>query len=143
MPMGDKSDAMCGVMMMITMTMTMAIMMMIGISSISIRVDKCCTFEVKKASTSSVQHLLKLVLNHDLISTVEIGKSFKYLGRYFTFSMVNHNHLSEVLDLLTILMAQIDGITCHPKNKLLIYHCLAFSKLSWLFTIATILAKTS
>ena len=38
-----------------------------------IRVDKCSTFGIKKASTSSVQYLPKLILNHDLIPTVEIG----------------------------------------------------------------------
>ena len=59
-----------------------------------IRVDKFSTFGVKKASTSSVQYLLKLILNHDLTPTVEIGKSFKYLGRCFNFSMGNHNHFS-------------------------------------------------
>ena len=106
-----------------------------------IRVDKCSTFGIKKASTSSVQYLPKLILNHDLIPTVEIGKSFKYLGRYFNFSMDNHNHLSEVLDLVTTLMAQIDGIPFHSKNKLLIYHRFVLSKISWHFTIAS-LGKT-
>ena len=106
-----------------------------------IRVDKCSTFGIKKASTSFVQYLPKLVLNHDLIPTVEIGKSFKYLGRYFSFSMDNHNHLSEVLDLITNLMTQIDRIPCHPKNKLLLYHRFVLSKLSWHFTIAN-LGKT-
>ena len=93
-----------------------------------IRVDKCSTFGIKKASTSSVQYLPKLILNHDLIPTAEIGKSFKYLGRYFNFSMDNHNHLSEVLDLVTTLLAQIDGIPCHPKNQLLIYHRFVLSR---------------
>ena len=87
-----------------------------------IRVDKCSTLGIKKGSTSSVQYLPKLILNHDLIPTVDSGKTFKYLGRYFNFSMDNHNHLSEVLDLVTTLMAQSNGIPCHPKNKLLIYH---------------------
>ena len=62
------------------------------------------------------------ILNHNLVPTVQIGKSFIYLGRYFNFSMDNHDHLSEVLDLVTNLTTQIDGITCHPKNKLLLYH---------------------
>ena len=61
-----------------------------------IRVDKCSTFGIKKASTSSVQYLPKLVLNHDLVPTVDIGKSFKYLGRHFNFTMDNHNHMAEV-----------------------------------------------
>ena len=107
-----------------------------------IRVDKCSTFGgIKKASTSYVQYLPQLILNHDLIPTVEIGKSFKYLGRYFNFSMDNNNHLSEVLDLVTTLLAQIDGTPCHSKNKLLIHHRFVLSKISWHFTIAS-LGKT-
>ena len=106
-----------------------------------IRVDKCSTFGIKKASTSSVQYLPKLILNHDFIPTAEIGKSFKYLGRYFNFSMDNHNRLSEVLDVVTTFMAQIDCIPCHPKNKLMIYHRFVLSKISWHFTIPS-LGKT-
>ena len=93
-----------------------------------IRVDKCSTFGIKKASTSSVQYLPKLILNIDLIPTVEIGKSFNYLGRYFNFSMDNQNHLSEILDIVTNLMKQMDGIPCHPKNKLLFIIALFFLK---------------
>ena len=106
-----------------------------------IRVDKCSTFGIKKASTFSVQYLPQLILNQDLIPAVEIGKSFKYLGRYFNFSMNTYNHLSDVLDLVRNLMKQIDGIPCHPINKLLLYHRFVLSKLSWHFTIAN-LGKT-
>ena len=92
-----------------------------------IRVDKCSTFGIKKASTSSVQYLPKLILNHDLIPTVEIGKSFKHLGRYFNFSMDNLNHLSEVLDLVTTLLAQIEQTAdisslCPFQNIMAFYH---------------------
>ena len=52
--------------------------------------------------------------------------------------MNNHNHLSDVLDLVISLMKQIDGIPCHPKNKLLLYHRFVLSKLSWHFTIANL-----
>ena len=110
-------------------------------ASMIIRVDKCSTFGIKKPSTSSFQYLPKLILNNDFIPTVEIGKSFKYLGRYFNFSMDSQNHFSEILDLVTNLMKQIDGIPCHPKNKLLLYHRFVLSKISWHFTIAD-LCKT-
>ena len=49
---------------------------------------------------------------------------------------------SEILDLVINLMKQIDGIPCHPKNKLLLlYHRFVLSKISWHFTIAD-LCKT-
>ena len=56
--------------------------------------------------------------------------------------MDNQNHKSEVLDLLNDLMQKIDSLSCHPKNKLLIYHRFVLSKLSWHLTIAD-LSKTS
>ena len=55
--------------------------------------------------------------------------------------MDNQNHMSEVLDLLNDLMQKIDSLSCHPKNKLLIYHRFVLSKLSWHLTIAD-LSKT-
>ena len=38
-------------------------------------------------------------------------------------------------------MKRIDSLSCHPKNKLLIYHNFVLSKLSWHLTIAD-LSKT-
>ena len=101
-----------------------------------IRVDKCSTFGIRKSATASMQYLPKLFINQVTVPTVDIGKSFKYLGRFFNFSMDNFDHLSEVLQLVTDLMRKLDDIPCHPKNKLLIYHRFVLSKLSWHFTIA-------
>ena len=50
-------------------------------------------------------------------------------------------HMSEVLDLLLDLMNKIDSLSCHPKNKLLIYHQFVLSKLSWHPTVVD-LSKT-
>ena len=55
--------------------------------------------------------------------------------------MDNQNHMAEVLDLLNDVMQKIDSLSCHPKNKLLIYHRFVLSKLSWHLTIAD-LSKT-
>ena len=79
------------------------------------RVDKCSTFGLKKSSTSSIQYLPKLLINQAVVPTVEMGKSFKYLGRYFNFSMDNVDHMSEVLGLINDLLSKIDAIPCHPK----------------------------
>ena len=106
-----------------------------------IRVDKCSTFGNKKSATSSIQYLPKLFINQAVIPSVEIGKSFKYLGRYFNFSMNNIDHKTEVLTLISDLMSNIDKILCHPKNKLQLYHRFILSKKTWHFTIAD-LGKT-
>ena len=54
-------------------------------------VDKCFLFGIRKSATLSVQFLPKLIINKDLVPTVKIGESFKYLGRYFSFSIQNLN----------------------------------------------------
>ena len=107
----------------------------------TIRVDKCSSFGIKKSSTSSVQFLPKLVINHNLVPTVSTGSSFKYLGRYCSFSMDNVEHRSILLETINDLLCTIDKILCHPKNKLLLYHDYVLSKISWNLTIVD-LSKT-
>ena len=58
-----------------------------------IRVDKCSTFGIKKASTSSIQFHPKLILNNAVIPPIDIEKSFRYLNRYFNFSMNNKSSI--------------------------------------------------
>ena len=62
-----------------------------------IRVDKCKTFGIKKVITKSTQYLPKLFINNRIIPTVEIGESFKYLGRFFDFNMTDKDHKSELI----------------------------------------------
>ena len=106
-----------------------------------IRVDKCITFGIKKSTTSSVQFLLKLIINNSLVPTAERNNSVKYLGRFFNFSMDNTDHMSALLSTINDLMMKVDCLPCHPKNKLLLYHRFVLSKLSWHLTIAD-LSKT-
>ena len=47
-----------------------------------VRVNKCSTFGIKKVVSKSIQFLPKLIINNTLIPCIEIGESFKYLGRY-------------------------------------------------------------
>ena len=69
-------------------------------SDMIIRVDKCGTFGIKKAITKSVQYLPKLLINNQLIPKVNIGESFKYLGRYFDFNMSDDNHKTDLITLV-------------------------------------------
>ena len=48
-----------------------------------------------------MQYLPKLIINHDVVPIVDIGKSVKYLGRHFNYAMDNQIHMSEALDLLS------------------------------------------
>ena len=110
-------------------------------SNMIIRVDKCCTFGIKKALTKSIQYLPKLLINNQLIPTTRLGENFQYLGRYFNFNMSDEKHKSELTSLVEELMAYIDSKPLHPKNKILLYSQYVLSKLSWHFTV-TGLSKT-
>ena len=103
-----------------------------------IRVDKCSTFGIKKQLTKSIQYLPKLFVNNCLVPRVEIGESFRYLGRYFNFNMSDNDHKSEILDTLTHFLNKIDQLPLHPKNKIRLYSQYLLSKISWHFTISDI-----
>ncbi len=102
-------------------------------SDMIVRVDKCSTFGIKKILTKSVQYLPKLMINNKLIPI----DSFRYLGKYFNFSMSDNEHKQELITLLNDIMSEIDLKPLHPRNKLLLYSRYLLSKISWHFTVAT------
>jgi len=54
--------------------------------------EKCTTFGIKQFSTRSFQYQPSLLINHAPVPAVKQGKSFRYLGHYFDFSMNNQVH---------------------------------------------------
>ena len=46
-----------------------------------IRVDKCCTFGIRKIERSSIIYLPKLVLNNEIIPAIKDNENFIFLGR--------------------------------------------------------------
>ena len=110
-------------------------------STMIIRVDKCCTFGIKKALTKSIQYLPKLLINNQLIPTTRLGENFQYLGRYFNFNMSDEKHKFELTSFAEELMADIDSKPLHTKNNILLFSRYVLSKLSWHFTV-TGLSKT-
>ena len=103
-------------------------------SNMIVRVDKCSTFGIRKSLTKSIQYLPKLLINNELIPATKIGESFRYLGKYFDFSMSEKEHKQELITLMDDIMSEIDLKPLHPKNKLLLYSSYLLSKLSWHFT---------
>ena len=83
-----------------------------------IRVDKCITFGIKESTTKSTKHKPKLLINSELAPYVEIGDSFRYLGRYFDFDMSNTLHKRELSHTVTNIMSKIDLLPLHPRFKL-------------------------
>jgi hypothetical protein len=92
----------------------------------------------RKQLTKSVQYLPKLFINNCLVPRVELGISFRYLGRYFDFNMSDEDHKSEVYDTLTNILNEIDDLPLHPKNKIRLYSRYVLSKISWHFTVSDI-----
>ena len=101
-----------------------------------IRIDKCSTFGIKKQLTKSVQYLPKLFVNNRLVPRIEMGESFRYLGRYFNYDMSEEKHKSEIYDLFSDTMSKIDELLLHPNNKILLYSRYLLSKISWDLTVS-------
>ena len=101
-----------------------------------IRVDKCTTFGNKKSTTKSTQYKPKLLINSELVPCVEIGDSFRHLGRYFDFDMSNTLHKRELSHTVTNIMSKIDLLPLHPRIKLQLYNHYRLPKISWHLTVA-------
>ncbi|CAB4030259.1 Hypothetical predicted protein [Paramuricea clavata] len=103
-----------------------------------IRVDKCSSFGIKKRSSKSIQYQPKLFVNNQLIPRIELGESFRYLGRCFDLNMSDERHKSELCDLFNDIISKIDKLPLHPRNKILLYSRYLLSKISWNLTITDI-----
>ena len=62
-----------------------------------IRVDKCCTFGIRKIETSSTQYSPKLFVNNEIIPAIKDNEDFIYLGRSFSFKMDSSYHKLELV----------------------------------------------
>ena len=105
-------------------------------SNMIIRVDKCCTFGIRKIETSSIQYLLKRFVNNEIIPAIKDNENFIYLGRSFNFKMDNSYHKLELVSNTKEFLEKISSLPLHPRNKLLLYNNYVLSKLAWHLTIA-------
>ena len=55
-----------------------------------------------KKNTILTQTKPKLYVNNEIIPPLQDDETFKYLGRYFNFSMNNQKHQAELLEKLFI-----------------------------------------
>ena len=104
----------------------------------TIRVDKCKTFGINKTVTRSVQFKPKLFLVREQLPTVDMDKSFKYLGRWYNFEMDNAEHKANIIQLTNDILMKIDSLPLHPRNKILLYSRYLHAKLFWDLTVADI-----
>jgi hypothetical protein len=104
-------------------------------SGMTIRVDKCSTFGIRKVGTCSKQIKPNLFVNNERIRSVSIGESFVYLGKSFNFNMNNSIQKIDLVTKFSDLMQQVSDLPLDPKNKLLLYHRFILPRISWDLTI--------
>ena len=101
----------------------------------TIRIDKCCTFGIKKNGQKSSQFKPYLRISGQMIPCIEMGERFRYLGKYFSFDMSPDKVKEELLLEITNLMGKIDRVLLHPHKKLRIISLYVYSKIRWEFSI--------
>ena len=104
----------------------------------TIYIDKCKTFSIKKTVTRSVQFKPKLFLVREQVPTADMDKSFKYLSHWYNFEMDNAKHKANIIQLTNDILMKIDSLLLHPRNKSLLYSRYLHAKLSSDLTIADI-----
>ena len=105
-------------------------------SGMTIRVDKCRTSGIKKTVTRSVQFKPKLFLVREQVPTVDMDKSFKYLGRWYHFEMNSAEHTANIIQLTNVILMKI-AIFHYIQG--IRYYCIRDTyKLSWDLTVADI-----
>ena len=80
----------------------------------------------------------KLFLAREQVPTVDMDKSFKYLGRWYNFEMDNAEHKANIVQLTNDILMKIDNLPLPPRNKILLYLRYLHAKLSWDLTVANI-----
>ena len=79
----------------------------------------------------------KLFLVREQVRTVDMDKSFKYLGRWYNFEMDNAEHKASI-QLTNEILMKIDSLPLHPRNKILLYSRYLHAKFSWDLTVPDI-----
>ena len=70
-----------------------------------------------KKNTSSTQTQTNLFVNNEAIPPLKDDENFKYLGRYFNFSMNNQKYKEELLETTTTTLININKLLLHPNKK--------------------------
>ena len=99
-------------------------------SNMITRVDKCCTFGIRKIEKP------KLFVNIEIIPAIKDNEDFIYLGRPFSFKTDNNYHKLELVSNTKEFLEKISSLPLHPRNKLLLYNNYVLSKLACHLTIA-------
>ena len=104
-------------------------------AALIIRADKCTTFGIKKNGSCACQFRPYMIINNEMIRPVEIGESFIYLGKSFSFDMSTEHVKNELITDFNKYISILNQLPLHPKNKLQVISKFIYSKIRWQFSI--------
>ena len=104
-------------------------------ADLSIRVEKCHTFGMKKYTSKVVQYEPVITLLGKRIPPIQSGESFTYLGKQFNFEMNFEEIKSELINEINDYLSKIDLFTMKPFSKIRVVQTYVYSKLRWRFSI--------
>ena len=87
-------------------------------SGMHLRIDKCVSFGMRKQEGVYSQYLPNLTINDSKIPALELGSSFKYLGKLFNFEMNNDEAKSNLINRLSGFLEIIKNLKVKVTIKL-------------------------
>ena len=87
-------------------------------SGMHLRIDKCVSFGMRKQEGVYSQYLPNLTINDSKIPALELGSSFKYLGKLFNFEMNNDEAKSNLINRLSGYLEIIKNLKVKVTMKL-------------------------
>ena len=87
-------------------------------AEMKIRIDKCCTFGMRKQSGSYIQFQPNLNVGDSSIPALEDGANFKYLGKIFDFLMNNSEIKNTLEHRLTSLLQTTSELKIKPIHSI-------------------------
>ena len=85
-------------------------------AKMTIRPDKCQSFALKKFRTLVKQYKPTIYVNNVPVSGINENESFRYLGKWFNFSMNNSEHKRELVETSENILDTIHKLPLHPKK---------------------------
>ena len=87
-------------------------------ADMSLRIDKCSTFGMHKCNGNYIQFKPSFFINGQPIPTVDIGSSFKYLGKLFDFDMKCEEIKIILSRRLTDMLSTVSKLSISTQMKL-------------------------
>src|SRR6218665_2593077 len=84
----------------------------------ALRIDKCISFGMRKQEGSYQQYRPNLTINDEIIPALELGSSFKYLGKLFGFERDLTEEKAHLMDQLTSYLNTISHLNIKVQLKL-------------------------